>query len=176
MPRPPKLIVLSSQHRGLQFELTNDMYTLGRGDDRDICIKDPTVSTHHCDFLRSGASYAIRDNDSTNGTSVNDEKLKPGVERPLINSDLVRVGGVEVIFDSEDKQPGSTTTRDTFTGIIIPPDANPKTQVLQSAAPAIDEAALKQAARPANILKLVLIILGVIIVILSGLMAYKLMI
>ena len=36
-----KLIILSEQFRGRTFELTSETMTIGRVDQRDICIKDP---------------------------------------------------------------------------------------------------------------------------------------
>ena len=55
----PKLIILSEQFRGRTFELTKDQHTVGRVDERDICIKDPTVSTYHCRFVKSGNTYIL---------------------------------------------------------------------------------------------------------------------
>ena len=48
----PKLIILSEQMRGKTFELSKELYTAGRVDDRDICIKDPTISSYHCDIVK----------------------------------------------------------------------------------------------------------------------------
>lgn len=124
MSGTPKLIVLSSQFRGKQFELTNDFYSVGRADGRDICIKDSSLSSHHCDFIRSGDTYIVRDNDSTNGTRVNNV---PITEQELINSDIIQIGGIEVLFDADSKEgTHSTTTQRTVTGITIT-DIDPDT-------------------------------------------------
>jgi pSer/pThr/pTyr-binding forkhead associated (FHA) protein len=110
----PKLIVLSEKLRGKSFELDKDLLTVGRTEDKDICIKDPTISSHHCDFVRNETTYILRDNNSTNGTRVNNV---PITEQELKNSDILQLGGVEILFDSDD---GSTTsvTR-THTGIDL---------------------------------------------------------
>lgn len=117
MAGTPKLIVLSSQLRGQQFELTNDFYTVGRSEDRDICIKDGSLSSHHCDIIRQGETFLIRDNNSTNGTRINNV---PITEQELMNSDIVQIGGIEVLFDADNKEGSrSTTTQKTVTGITI---------------------------------------------------------
>ena len=110
----PKLIVLSEQLRGKSFELTKDLHTVGRSDERDICIKDPTISTYHCEFIRNGNSYTLRDNNSTNGTRVNNV---PVSEQALQNSDILQIGGVEILYDCDDKS--VTTVMRTKTGIDL---------------------------------------------------------
>lgn len=118
MAGTPKLIVLSSQFRGQQFELTNDFYTLGRSDERDICIKDGSLSSHHCDIIRQGDTFLIRDNNSTNGTRINNVPIS---EQELMNSDIVQIGGIEVLFDADNREGSrsTTTTQKTATGITI---------------------------------------------------------
>ena len=82
----PKLIILSEQLRGRTFELTKDLHTVGRVDERDICIKDPTISTYHCAFIRDGNTYILKDQGSTNGTRVNNV---PITEQVLQNSFII---------------------------------------------------------------------------------------
>jgi pSer/pThr/pTyr-binding forkhead associated (FHA) protein len=114
MAGTPKLIVLSEQLRGKSFELVKDLHTVGRSEERDICIKDPTISTYHCDFIRTGSTYTIRDNNSTNGTRVNNV---PITEQELQNSDILQIGGVEILYDCDDKS--VTTVMRTQTGINL---------------------------------------------------------
>ena len=80
MAGSPKITILSEQHRGKTFELTKDLYTVGRIEERDICIPDPTISTYHGSFVKSGNTYILKDNNSTNGSRVNNE---PIVEQEL---------------------------------------------------------------------------------------------
>ena len=110
----PKLIILSEQLRGQRFELTKDLYSCGRVADRDIHINDPTISTHHCDFVKQGDTYMIVDKNSTNGTRVNNI---PVTEQVLQNTDILQVGGIEILFDCDDKS--MTTVLKTQTGINL---------------------------------------------------------
>lgn len=94
----PKLTVLHEQFRGKVFELDKEVMSAGRKEGTDICIKDPSLSSHHCDFIRNEkGNYVIRDNNSTNGTRVNNE---PVFERELKGSDIVQLGGVEMLYDA----------------------------------------------------------------------------
>ncbi|HBC85871.1 MAG TPA: hypothetical protein DCZ94_02845 [Lentisphaeria bacterium] len=111
----PKLIILSEQFRGKSFELLNDKYSVGRVDQREICIKDPTVSTYHCEFIKKGGTYTIKDCQSTNGTRVNNIPITG--EQDLQSSDILQVGGVEILYDCEDKT--VTTALKTQTGINL---------------------------------------------------------
>jgi pSer/pThr/pTyr-binding forkhead associated (FHA) protein len=103
--------------RGKSFELDKSLHTCGRVEERDICIKDPTISSHHCDFVREGGSFKLVDHGSTNGTRVNNV---PITEQLLQNSDILQVGGVEILFDCDDKS--VTTVMRTQTGINIDGD------------------------------------------------------
>jgi len=115
MAGPPKLIVLSEQLRGQSFELVEDQYTIGRSEECDICIPDPTVSSLHCTLVRDpDGTYRVVDNGSTNGTRINGVRVE---EQKLVNSDIVQVGGVELLYDSEHKS--ATSVLSTQTGINL---------------------------------------------------------
>ena len=115
--KKPKLIVLSEQLRGQSFELGEDKYIAGRRDDCDITLPDPTISSHHCSFIKdqeSGTGYKVVDEGSTNGTRVNGTKIN---SQKLHNSDIVQAGAIEMLYDSEEKDSGSSTR--TKTGIEL---------------------------------------------------------
>jgi pSer/pThr/pTyr-binding forkhead associated (FHA) protein len=116
MANTPKIIVLSEKLRGQSFELTDEQYLVGRSDECDITIPEPTISGRHCTLVRNDDdSFSVRDEKSTNGTRVNGVR----VEEPqrLLNSDIVQLGAVELLFDSEQKS--STSTLSTQTGISL---------------------------------------------------------
>jgi hypothetical protein len=67
-----------------------------------------------------GDTYILRDRESTNGTRVNNV---PITEQELQNSDIIQVGGVEILYDCDDKS--VTTVMRTQTGIdLTSSDAN----------------------------------------------------
>ncbi|MDT8391597.1 MAG: FHA domain-containing protein [Lentisphaeria bacterium] len=111
----PKIIVLSEQFRGQSFELTEGKYTVGRGEDCGICLPDPTISAHHCSLERTGdGTYQLVDAGSTNGTRVNGVRVK---QQNMVNSDIIQVGAIEMLFDSEAKSGAESAS--TQTGINL---------------------------------------------------------
>ncbi|MBU8902668.1 MAG: FHA domain-containing protein [Victivallales bacterium] len=112
----PKLIILSEKLRGKSFELDKDLVTVGRTDKADICIKDATISTGHCDFTRDGDIFILNDRGSTNGTRINNVPVPEGGQE-LKNSDILQFGAVEIFFDSNDGS--STSITRTHTGIEL---------------------------------------------------------
>jgi len=54
-----------------QVALTKEVTTIGRGEDNDIPIDNPGVSTHHAMIVREGDAYFVMDAKSKNGTNVN---------------------------------------------------------------------------------------------------------
>ena len=129
MPAIPKFIVLSEQLRGKMFELNQDEITIGRSEERSICLKDPTVSTLHCKITRNGDKFIIADTGSTNGTKVNGAPLT--AEHELQNGDTVKIGAFELLYDSEDKTM-TMSIQKTQTGIDI--NAASTTQTIKSVA------------------------------------------
>jgi len=66
------------------------------------------ISKRHCAILTKDGKVFVRDFDSTNGTSVNDEPLKG--ERQLNHEDLLRVGPLEFRVKMEGTTPVNKPT------------------------------------------------------------------
>jgi pSer/pThr/pTyr-binding forkhead associated (FHA) protein len=115
------LIGMSADVKGKNYNIDRDEFTLGRSSDNAVVLGNHTVSGRHCTILREGDHYVIRDHGSTNGTRVNSKEIKEGT--PLRPKDLLQVGAVEFLFNSEE----------------IPiedlPDSNMQTQVLITQGP-----------------------------------------
>ncbi|MBE6369702.1 MAG: FHA domain-containing protein [Lentisphaerae bacterium] len=109
----PRLMVLSEKFRGLVFELKQDSMSVGRNDQRDICIKDPSLSSYHCDFIHTEEGYFVCDRDSTNGTRLNNVPVEADMMMPLKNSDLLQLGSVEVMFEFDDGSAPSVSRTET---------------------------------------------------------------
>src|SRR5437773_4381717 len=65
--------------------------SLGRGSEADQRFADDGLSRLHAIVYREGDRVWIVDNNSTNGTFVNGEAVKPS-GTPLNNGDIVRIG------------------------------------------------------------------------------------
>lgn len=90
------------------FELERPQVRVGRRADNDIRIDEISVSGQHATiecvpnaYLEGTVDYYITDNNSTNGTFVNDLRIN---ERQRLNSnDMVRIGWNEFRFVDEDE-------------------------------------------------------------------------
>jgi len=100
----PKLHILSGQLEGKVFDLMEERVTIGRGLDNLIRMEDSTMSHHHAMFVLETDGYKLRDLNSTNGTRVNGMRI---AEMKLNNGDQVRMGSVEMRFESDIKKPAS---------------------------------------------------------------------
>jgi pSer/pThr/pTyr-binding forkhead associated (FHA) protein len=100
--RTSKLIILSEQHEGQRiYQISEPVYTIGRTEDQSVCLPDSTVSTNHCKLIRNeNGSYRVVDLDSSNGTRINGEEIS---EETLKHSDMLQVGGIEILYNSDDE-------------------------------------------------------------------------
>jgi pSer/pThr/pTyr-binding forkhead associated (FHA) protein len=68
---------------------------VGRGPDNDVVINNPAVSSNHCKITLEGETYYVEDMDSTNGTYVNEKRIK---KCGLHNQDVVGVAKHSLVF------------------------------------------------------------------------------
>ncbi len=72
-------------------------FSIGRDPEiNDIVIEDSSISRRHAIIYKKGERFYIRDNGSTNGTYINDEKIT--AEAPLSNQDKIKIGGTILKF------------------------------------------------------------------------------
>lgn len=90
----PKLVVLSQGLTGLSYELKVEKTTVGRVEDNAFQIAEPSVSSHHCEFLLRGNDVVVKDLNSTNGTFLNGQPVTG--EAVVKAGQIVRLGQVEV--------------------------------------------------------------------------------
>ncbi|MBP5182632.1 MAG: FHA domain-containing protein [Lentisphaeria bacterium] len=161
MSDSPKITLLSEQWKGKTYELTKDVYTVGRIEERDICITDPTISTFHCTFTKSGNTYILRDNNSTNGTKVNNT---PITEQELQKSDIIQMGDVEMLYNCPEAG-GQTNTR-TLTKIDLTNNLSSSSFVtkMQPIAPKALEEEREKSKSTQKIIYIVLGALGLVVV------------
>jgi len=97
----PKLHILSGILEGKVIDIVDERCTLGRALDNLIRLEDGTVSHHHAMLLTENGEFKLRDLNSTNGTRVNGTRI---VESKINNGDQVRLGSVEMRFESDAKK------------------------------------------------------------------------
>ncbi len=75
--------------------ISKPVFTLGRAPDNDLVLNYPTVSSHHARLEQHGTFYQIIDLSSTNGTTVNGQRLPPHQPQLLKAGDILRIGDVQ---------------------------------------------------------------------------------
>lgn len=92
---PARLVVLSTNFAGREFELTKPAMVIGRTDDNDMVMNHRSISRHHAKIVRENGRYAIVDLQSSNGVRVNGEEYSK-VE--LRRGDVIDLGHVRFRF------------------------------------------------------------------------------
>ena len=94
-----RLRVVEGPLRGEVFRNWEGHLTIGRAPDNTIPLlaEDSSVSAHHARIVAEGDSYFVEDLGSTNGTFLNNAKLRPGDRQPLKHGDKIRVGALKAV-------------------------------------------------------------------------------
>jgi len=92
----PALTVSAGPLEGQVFRLSNESaLSIGRAASNDITVPDTSVSSEHCRVRPEGGIFVVHDLKSTNGTFVNDKRIK---RHALVEGDVVRVGETTFVF------------------------------------------------------------------------------
>ena len=95
VPKAHPAITLMLLERG-KAPFTPGQLVFGRDPARsNIAIHHPNVSSHHATFKLESGQLVVRDENSNNGTLVNNNRLSPGVWAPVPNGSVIRLGPVE---------------------------------------------------------------------------------
>lgn len=78
----------------------NDKISIGRESLNDVELDDMTVSRVHCSIINDSSRLYIRDENSTNGTSVNDHVLSPNEVVELHHGDTIRMARCLLVFQT----------------------------------------------------------------------------
>jgi len=90
-------LIQRTEHGEIPHELLFQSTSIGRGRLNDIVIEDPSERRLHAEVLSLGKGrYALRDNRSRGGVTVNGERVDE--KRDLADGDVVRVGGAEFLL------------------------------------------------------------------------------
>ncbi len=75
-----KLYTMDGSDEGQSFDLNADTIYVGRSAFNHVQMKDKFVSRKHLRIVKRGNKYFVKDLKSKNGTFVNGEAIRPGVE------------------------------------------------------------------------------------------------
>src|SRR5262245_65244455 len=99
-----RLVIHPNTPQAREIQLKPGMNLLGRGFATDFKIEDPSVSSAHCQIVVGSGGATIKDLGSTNGTFLNRAQIQ---EAPLRTGCAIRLGGVEMVFYGDDREPGA---------------------------------------------------------------------
>ncbi len=91
---------------GLEVALEKGRLTIGRGNEADVRIESLLVSRQHANIVQEGTEWVLCDNDSTNGTYVNDNRV---ARWALHQGDRIRVGPAVLVFHQAGGPTGEPT-------------------------------------------------------------------
>lgn len=87
-----KLTIVSGPETGKVFAQTQDTFSIGRGEECEVVLRDSTVSRRHCTIQRSDQQqFSLFDLYTPNGTFLNDPQTRVQT-RELHNGDQIILG------------------------------------------------------------------------------------
>ena len=101
-----RLIINPGTPQAREIVLKPGINSLGRREENDIAIQDPSVSGAHCELILSDGVLHLRDLGSTNGTSVNGARV---TETHIQPGHQILVGGVQLLFEGDGQPPAVRT-------------------------------------------------------------------
>ena len=91
--------IVKGKDKGKSFYVTEGKpLSLGRSSAADIALSEPRISRIHCRFTHDGKHIMLTDLNSTNGTYVNERKIK---SVPLTDQDAIRIGETVITMTIE---------------------------------------------------------------------------
>jgi uncharacterized protein involved in exopolysaccharide biosynthesis len=116
-----ELLVCMGPRVGERFPLHREIL-LGRSESADVVLADERVSGRHCQVIRTGQGYRVKDLGSSNGTLVNAQKVQ---EADLRDGDLLQVGYTVFKFVVNAAQAGFSVERFSDPEVLGPANTPP---------------------------------------------------
>jgi len=94
--RRSQLVVLSGPENGRVIDIQKTPFVVGKGEECDLVLTDPTVSRAHFRIDSEQGAFVIRDLSSTNGTWIDQFRIKEAWLRP---GTVLRAGSAQLRFE-----------------------------------------------------------------------------
>ncbi|MFO1518571.1 MAG: sigma 54-interacting transcriptional regulator [bacterium] len=99
--RKCQLKVISGPDKDKKMDLERKPLRIGIKEDNDFVLADKTVSRHHLMIEQRGDSFVLKDLESTNGSFINDLRVK---EAYLSPGDVISLGNTQIEFIAFDEK------------------------------------------------------------------------
>jgi pSer/pThr/pTyr-binding forkhead associated (FHA) protein len=117
---PVRLRITAGKGAGRDFVFTQKVVKIGRMPDNDLVLYDTGVSRYHCEIVQDGATFALRDLQSANGTLVNDQLA---TEAELHSGDVVSIGPITFSVTLGVKKLDPLPEEDSDRGVVAEPES-----------------------------------------------------
>ncbi|MBI3289592.1 MAG: FHA domain-containing protein [Elusimicrobia bacterium] len=131
----PKLLLKFNAAVIKEVPMDKDSLSVGRKPDNDIIIDNPAISGHHCKLTMEGGGYFIEDLESTNGTFVNEKRIK---KSGLHHNDVVGLAKHALVFLNEAEVADGAPAPASDATMVLTPQKQAEL-VAASSAPKADE-------------------------------------
>lgn len=90
------LVIINGDRKGRELPLFDQINTIGRSADNQICIEDTAISQNHLKIWKNeNGALILNDLASTNGTLVNNN---PVIQHQLKDKDEIQIGKTRLVF------------------------------------------------------------------------------
>ena len=98
MSQIARLVCLSGPDAGTEYELSKEIFLVGRSAGADININDSFASRQHAELHFIDNAYRLRDLESKNGVFVNGSRMAPGATAWLEDGDSLQFASTRFRF------------------------------------------------------------------------------
>lgn len=98
--RKCQLVVIEGPDLNKKIELNRKSIKIGKKEDNDFALSDSAVSRYHSEVQMTGDAFVLNDLDSTNGTCINDIRVKQAYLSP---GDVISLGNTKIEFQAYDE-------------------------------------------------------------------------
>ncbi len=102
-----KLIINPTSGAKKEIPVSGRVISIGRDPSNDLVLSDSMVSRRHAILELRGEQYVLRDNNSSNGTLINGDKISS--EHPVRDGDLISIGSCRLLFQMDSAAAGPAT-------------------------------------------------------------------
>jgi uncharacterized RDD family membrane protein YckC len=95
-----KLVINPTSATKKEIPIVSRVISIGRDPSNDLVLSDSMVSRRHAILEHRDNQYILRDNNSSNGTMVNGDRVDS--EKPLRDGDLVAIGSSRLLFQLDE--------------------------------------------------------------------------